>query len=48
VGTPIGLMPQLENPGTGMLVYRYSVSVNGGPFRVVRDFSQQPLFAWAP
>ena len=31
-----------------MLVFRYSVSVNGGPFRVVRDFSQQPLFAWAP
>ena len=48
VGTPIGLMPKLENPGTGMLVFRYSVSVNGGPFRVVRDFSQQPLFAWAP
>src|SRR5579863_6097549 len=48
VGTPIGLMPQPEHAGKGMLVFRYSVSVNGGPFRTVRDFSQQPLFAWAP
>src|SRR4051794_33813266 len=47
VGTPIGLSPQVENSGRGMLVYRYSVSVNGGPFHVVRDYSQQPLFAWA-
>jgi hypothetical protein len=31
-----------------MLVTRYSVSVNGGPFRIVRDFSQQAIFAWAP
>jgi hypothetical protein len=31
-----------------MLVARYSVSVNGGPFRVLRDFSQQPIFAWLP
>lgn len=48
VGTPIGLLPAVENSGKGMLVFRYSVSVNGGPFRVVRDFSQQPLFSWAP
>jgi len=48
VGTPIGLMPRVENAGKGMLVFRYSVSVDGGPFRVVRDFSQQALFAWAP
>jgi arylsulfate sulfotransferase len=48
VGTPIGLIPNIENPGKGMLVFRYSVSVNGGPFRVVRDFSQQALFSWAP
>jgi hypothetical protein len=31
-----------------MHVYRYSVSVNGGPFRIVRDFSQQMAFAWTP
>ena len=48
VGTPIGLLPQAGKPGAGMHVVRYSVSVNGGPFRVMRDFSQQPLFAWAP
>jgi hypothetical protein len=31
-----------------MYVYRYSVSVNNGPFRVVRDFSQHFNFEWAP
>lgn len=48
VGTPVGLMPRVENEGKGMLVVRYSVSVNGGPFRMVRDYSQQLHFAWAP
>jgi arylsulfate sulfotransferase len=54
VGSSIGLLPQIDmaNPGMpgqgGMMVYQYSVSVNGGPFRIVRDFSQQPLFAWTP
>lgn len=31
-----------------MLVFRYSASINGGPFRIVRDFSQQRDFTWAP
>ena len=31
-----------------MHVFRYSVSVNGGPYRTVRDFSQQRDFSWAP
>lgn len=31
-----------------MHVFRYSVSVNDGPFRVVRDFSQNREFAWTP
>jgi hypothetical protein len=48
VGTPIGLTPKAENAGQGMLVFRYSVSVNNGPFRIVRDYSQNPLFAWTP
>src|SRR3954468_21712383 len=48
VGTPIGLFPQTEHVGNGMHVVRYSVSVNGGAFRVLRDYSQQPMFAWAP
>ena len=31
-----------------MLVFRYSASVNGGPFHIIRDFSQQRDFAWSP
>jgi hypothetical protein len=30
------------------VVYQYSVAVNGGPFRILRDFSQDYSFAWAP
>jgi arylsulfate sulfotransferase len=48
VGTTIGFSPRIENPAKGMHVYRYSVSVNDGPFRVVRDFSQSRDFAWTP
>ncbi|HVP00265.1 MAG TPA: aryl-sulfate sulfotransferase [Bryobacteraceae bacterium] len=29
-------------------MFRYSVSVNGGPFRIVRDFSQESNFIWSP
>jgi arylsulfate sulfotransferase len=50
VGTPIGLTswPGLESLTRDTFVYQYSVSVNGGPFHIVRDFSQQGSFAWAP
>jgi arylsulfate sulfotransferase len=48
VGASIGLTPRLENISKGMLVFRYSVSVNGGPFRIIRDFSQQRDFTWGP
>lgn len=48
VGVSIGLTPRLENVPKGMLTFRYAVSVNGGPFRMTRDFSQQPDFTWAP
>ena len=48
VGTPIGLSPRLENVAKGMLNFRYEVSVNGGPFHIVRDFSQDRDLAWAP
>lgn len=48
VGTPIGLVPRIENPGKGMLVFRYSVRTGDGPLRVVRDFSQQRDFVWRP
>jgi hypothetical protein len=48
VGTTIGFSPRIENSSKGMHVFRYSVSVNSGPFHVVRDFSQNRDFAWTP
>ena len=48
VGTPIGLSPRLENVAKGTIVVRYELSVNGGPFHIVRDFTQLRDFAWAP
>jgi hypothetical protein len=48
VGTPIGLSPRLENVAKGTINVRYELSVNGGPFHTVRDFSQRRDFAWAP
>ena len=50
VGTPIGLVSWvgMDSLSKDKFVYQYSVSVNGGPFRIVRDFSQVASFAWAP
>src|SRR5437016_4231027 len=48
VGTLIGLFPRTENAAAGMQVFRYSVSVDGGPLHIVRDFSQQRDFVWRP
>jgi hypothetical protein len=48
VGTPIGLSPRLQNVAKGTINVRYEVSVNGGPFHMVRDFSQLRDFGWAP
>ena len=50
VGTPIGLTSSIgmENFSRDMFVFQYSVSVNGGPFRIVKDYSQSFAFAWAP
>ncbi len=58
VGTAVGLVPHVEPGSFSMHVYRYSVSVDGGPFRIIRDFAQQgvsmgPLtlqeyFKWSP
>ena len=44
----INLSPRVENMSKGMHVYRYSVSANGGPLRIIRDFSQDRDFTWAP
>lgn len=51
VGTPIGLttLPSAVGPSSrDMFVFQYSVSVNGGPFHIVHDYSQQFAFAWTP
>ena len=48
VGVSINLTARPENVSKGMMVFRYSVSVNGGPSRIVRDFSQDRDFTWAP
>ena len=48
VGTVIGFMPRLQITPPGAVNYRYAISTNGGPFRVVRDFTQDPSFVWAP
>jgi hypothetical protein len=48
-GTLINLMARVDNsPPQGKHAYRYSVSVDGGAFRIVRDFSQQEFFVWSP
>src|SRR4051794_27964118 len=48
VGSAIGFIPRVEISGPAMYTYRYSVSTAGGPFRIVRDFSQAADFTWSP
>ena len=48
VGTLIGLTPHVDNAAKGLLVYRYSVSADGGPSHIIRDFSQARDFVWRP
>jgi arylsulfate sulfotransferase len=48
VGTIVSLVPKLENPARATYVARYSVSVDGAPFHIVRDYSQEPVFFWSP
>lgn len=48
VGVAVSLTPRVENQSKGMHVYRYSVSIEGGPFKIMRDFSQDRDFTWAP
>src|SRR5215212_1799679 len=48
VGTVIGLVPRVDDAAQGMLVFRYSVSVDRGPLHIIRDFSQQRDFVWRP
>lgn len=48
VGTPIGLTTKIADPSKGMHAFRFAVGVNGGPLRIVRDFSQSRDFTWMP
>lgn len=48
VGTIVTLAPRLENVTRAMYVAQYSVSVDGGPFHMIRDFSQDLLLVWSP
>jgi hypothetical protein len=41
-------MPGMQNSTRATYVAQYSVSTDGSPFRMIRDFSQDPLFAWSP
>jgi len=48
VGTIITLLPRLKNSTHATHVTQYSVSVDGGAFHMIRDFSQDMLFTWSP
>lgn len=51
VGTPVGFttLPTVAGPRyRDLQVFQYSVSVNGGPFHIVRDYSQDNKFVWTP
>ncbi len=47
VGEPIAWTASVPNAAPG-LVYQFSVGSPGGPFQVVRDFSPDNHFTWAP
>ena len=53
VGTVVGLTAVPKEDGDplkliNLLRYRYMVSVDGGPFRMLSDFGRSPGFAWRP
>jgi hypothetical protein len=49
VGTIITLVPRLKNSADKVTyVAQYSVSVDGGAFHMIRDFSQDMPFTWSP
>src|SRR3954453_18991640 len=53
VGTVVGLTAVPKQEGDPLKVFdklrfRYSVSVDGGDFHIIRDFSRNPSFAWRP
>jgi arylsulfate sulfotransferase len=48
VGTIITLVPRLAHSTHATYVAQYSVSVDGGAFHMIRDFSQDMMFTWSP
>jgi len=48
VGTIVTLVPRLANATHATHVAQYSVSTDGGAFHIIRDFSQDLVFTWAP
>jgi arylsulfate sulfotransferase len=48
VGTIITLVPRLAHSTRATYVAQYRVSVDGGPFHMVRDFSQDMMLTWSP
>ena len=48
VGTLITLVPRLAHSTRAIYVAQYSASVDGGPFHMIRDFSQDMPFTWSP
>ncbi len=48
VGTVVGLTPRIDAAPPAVYTYRYMVGAPDGAFRVIRDFSQEPSFAWTP
>src|SRR5437763_5307764 len=49
VGTIISLVPRLKNSANKVTyVAQYSVSVDGGDFHMIRDFSQDMPLIWSP
>ena len=48
VGTIITLVPRLKNSSRATYVAQYSVSIDGGAFHIIRDFSQDMMLIWSP
>ena len=48
VGTIVTLLPRLAHATRATYVAQYSVSVDGGAFHMIRDFSQDMVFTWSP
>ena len=48
VGTNIDWTAAGSDSTPGVITYRFSVAMSGGPFSIVRDYSQSNTFQWNP